>query len=61
MALHELATNAVKYGALSTPTGEIRITWTVEETTSPRRLCLRWQEAADRRFSPRLDVGLEPD
>jgi two-component sensor histidine kinase len=52
MALHELATNAVKYGALSTPTGEIRITWTVEKTTSPRRLCLRWQKAGGAPVQP---------
>jgi PAS domain S-box-containing protein len=45
MALQELATNAVKYGALSNATGEIRITWTIENTADPARLRVRWQEA----------------
>jgi two-component sensor histidine kinase len=44
IALQELATNAVKYGALSNTSGEIRITWTVDETTAPARLHLRWEE-----------------
>lgn len=40
MIIHELGTNAVKYGALSSPKGWVTVTWTVED----RILRLRWQE-----------------
>jgi PAS domain S-box-containing protein len=40
MALHELATNAVKYGALSQPGGLVSVTWRLGE----RRLRLTWCE-----------------
>ncbi|WP_052402150.1 PAS domain-containing protein [Muricoccus aerilatus] len=43
MAMHELATNAVKYGALSTPTGRVAVSWRVEGSR-PGRLRLRWAE-----------------
>jgi two-component sensor histidine kinase len=43
MAVHELATNAAKYGALSTPTGRILIRWTVAENAPPL-LILTWEE-----------------
>ena len=44
MALHELCTNAVKYGALSTEAGSVSISWTLAGTGSERRLQLRWIE-----------------
>ncbi|HEX2553347.1 MAG TPA: PAS domain S-box protein [Microvirga sp.] len=44
MALQELVTNAVKYGALSNEAGEVRITWSVDRSQAPARLLLRWQE-----------------
>ena len=31
LAVHELATNAAKYGSLSKPTGRVQVVWTVEE------------------------------
>jgi two-component sensor histidine kinase len=45
LMLHELATNAVKYGALSTPTGHLRIGWTLENPNgTATRLSLKWRE-----------------
>lgn len=41
MALHELATNAVKYGALSVPKGRVQIAWNVDHD----RLRLTWVES----------------
>lgn len=41
MALHELATNAAKYGALSDDRGRVLLTW---EVTGDARLRLRWEE-----------------
>jgi len=43
MTLHELCTNAVKYGALSNDTGRIAVRWTRVETPRPR-LKLVWRE-----------------
>lgn len=43
MAFHELATNAVKYGAFSTPLGRLTVSWATTEEQMPR-LNLRWQE-----------------
>ena len=44
LALHELVTNAAKYGALSSTEGAITITLTINETGSGPRVHLRWQE-----------------
>ncbi|WP_316164979.1 MULTISPECIES: HWE histidine kinase domain-containing protein [unclassified Bradyrhizobium] len=44
IAFNELATNAVKYGALSNAVGSIKISWTVETTPAGKRLLLNWNE-----------------
>jgi PAS domain S-box-containing protein len=41
MALHELVTNAVKYGALSAPNGRVKVAW---QLLPGKRLVLRWTE-----------------
>jgi two-component system CheB/CheR fusion protein len=45
MALHELATNAVKYGALSAPGGRVTVEWTVYERDEVERIHLFWRES----------------
>jgi len=46
MALHELATNAGKYGALSTSEGRIAIGWSLNNGPSSKlRFNLRWTES----------------
>ena len=50
MAFHELATNAAKYGALSTDTGMVRVTWHLEP--DGKQLKLRWEEQGGPRSGP---------
>ncbi|MYZ50334.1 PAS domain S-box protein [Propylenella binzhouense] len=44
LVLHELATNARKYGALSVPSGQLSIEWSLE-THSDRVLVMEWRES----------------
>jgi len=44
MAIHELTTNAAKYGALSVPRGKVSISWQAEPAEDGTRLRLVWEE-----------------
>jgi PAS domain S-box-containing protein len=44
LGLHELATNAAKYGALSAPEGSVALSWTLAGKPPRRRLELSWRE-----------------
>jgi two-component sensor histidine kinase len=48
MALHELATNAAKYGALSTEAGTVALSWRVQDEA----LHLRWAESGGPAVKP---------
>jgi two-component system CheB/CheR fusion protein len=48
LAIHELATNAVKYGALSENNGHIEVAWSIEGIDGERRLKLEWRETGIR-------------
>jgi PAS domain S-box-containing protein len=44
MVLHELATNAAKYGALSTPHGRVEVNWNREPGEDAANLSIAWRE-----------------
>jgi two-component sensor histidine kinase len=52
LAIHELATNAVKYGALSTTEGSVRIDWSIKQDGTERTFEFRWLERNGPRVSP---------
>jgi two-component sensor histidine kinase len=63
LALHELTTNAVKYGALKGGTGQLAVTWEIALDRGERRqLALQWIEsgiALRRDEAPRRGYGTE--
>jgi two-component sensor histidine kinase len=44
LALHELATNAVKYGALRQPPARLRVNWHLRQDEADTRVILEWLE-----------------
>jgi two-component sensor histidine kinase len=52
LALHELASNAIKYGALSVASGHVELTWKVAATEADSLLHVTWVEKA----GPRVGV-----
>jgi PAS domain S-box-containing protein len=56
LMLHELGTNAVKYGALSQHEGRLRVSWRIEQA-SDRRIRLRWAERDGPPVTPPTEKG----
>jgi len=51
LGLHELCTNAVKYGAFSNEDGRVEVRWRVNETV-PKSICIVWTEAGGPPVTP---------
>jgi PAS domain S-box-containing protein len=52
MVFHELITNALKYGALSVPSGRLHVTWGAELDQNGQTLRLRWSESGGPAVDP---------
>jgi two-component sensor histidine kinase len=52
LAVHELATNAVKYGALSNQFGRVHISWSIGKPNGRHQFQLRWQEHGGPKVNP---------
>jgi PAS domain S-box-containing protein len=57
MAVHELTTNAARYGALSVYGGKVKVTWTVTVEDSRRRLEFHWLESGGPEVKPPARQG----
>jgi two-component sensor histidine kinase len=57
LAVHELATNAAKYGALSSPAGRVRIHWSTPKSNDSRLFIFRWEERGGPPVSPPSQKG----
>jgi two-component sensor histidine kinase len=57
MSFHELATNATKYGALSVPSGRIRVEWERISDDRSEAVLLTWAESGGPILRPPLRRG----
>jgi len=52
LVMHELCTNASKYGAYSTPDGRVAVRWSIEQTGTEPSLVFSWHEQGGPRVVP---------
>ena len=57
LILHELTTNAVKYGALSVPAGRVDVSWSVDRESHPDQFVLCWEETGGPAVVPPTRTG----
>jgi two-component sensor histidine kinase len=57
LILHELTTNAVKYGALSVPAGRVDVRWSVGRDRQPDLFVLSWEETGGPAVVPPTRTG----
>jgi two-component sensor histidine kinase len=57
LAIHELATNAMKYGALTVPSGHVSIAWTSEDRQGEAKFVFTWQESGGPPASEPTNLG----
>jgi two-component sensor histidine kinase len=57
LAIHELATNALKYGALTVPNGRVSITWACEDQEGEPKFVFIWRELGGPPASQPTGVG----
>ncbi|RCW78334.1 sensor histidine kinase [Phyllobacterium bourgognense] len=56
LCLHELVTNAIKYGALLTPEGRVSVVWEISATDTPT-VTLEWAETGGPVVAPPTRAG----
>jgi PAS domain S-box-containing protein len=57
LAIHELATNAMKYGALSVPEGRVAVSWSVEGKGAEATFRMAWRESGGPPVEPPTRTG----
>ena len=57
LVLHELGTNAAKFGALSNHEGHVRISWCKQEDQGKASVRLRWEERGGPQITPPMEKG----
>jgi two-component sensor histidine kinase len=57
LTVNELATNALKYGSLSVPTGKVDVIWSIEPADGAPTFVFKWQEHGGPSVSPPTRQG----
>ena len=57
LILHELATNAAKYGALSAPGGKLTLRWRLGDDEDQGKVCIDWTETCQHEIKPPTQTG----